>query len=92
MKTAILFGATGLVGKHLLNLLIENNEYDKVKIFSRKDIITQSQKIENAFAFHNRLLIQSLHGRTSISHSFNMFESMTFDPLALAYLQMQDDQ
>ena len=46
MKTAILFGATGLVGKHLLNLLIENNDYDKIKIFSRKDIIKQSQKIE----------------------------------------------
>ena len=55
MKTAILFGATGLVGKHLLNLLIENNEYDKIKIFSRKDIITQSQKIEKYVINFNEL-------------------------------------
>ena len=55
MKTAILFGATGLVGKHLLNLLIENNEYDKIKIFSRKDIITQSQKIEKYVIDFNEL-------------------------------------
>ena len=46
MKTAILFGGTGLIGKHLLSLLIENEEYDKIKIFSRKDIITKSKKIE----------------------------------------------
>ena len=38
MKTAILFGATGLVGNHLLNLLVNSNEYDKIKIFSRKEI------------------------------------------------------
>ena len=31
METAILFGATGLVGSHLLNLLVDNNEYDKIK-------------------------------------------------------------
>ena len=55
MKTAILFGATGLLGKHLLNLLIENNDYDKIKIFSRKDIITQSQKIEKYVIDFNEL-------------------------------------
>ncbi len=46
MKTAILFGATGLVGSHLLNLLVNSNEYDKIKIFSRKDIKTSNSKIE----------------------------------------------
>ena len=55
MKTAILFGATGLVGKHLLSLLIENNEYDKIKIFLRKDIITKSQKIEKYVIDFNEL-------------------------------------
>ena len=47
MKTAILFGATGLVGSHLLNLLVDNNEYDKIKIFSRKDIKISNSKIES---------------------------------------------
>ena len=55
MKTAILFGATGLVGKHLLSLLIENKEYDKIKIFSRKDIITKSHKIKKYIIDFNKL-------------------------------------
>ena len=55
MKTAILFGASGLIGKHLLRLLIENNEYDKIKIFSRKDIITKSKKIEKYVIDFNEL-------------------------------------
>ena len=55
MKTAILFGGTGLIGKHLLSLLIENEEYDKIKIFSRKDIITKSKKIEQYIIDFNEL-------------------------------------
>ena len=46
MKTAILFGATGLIGSHLLNILVNSNEYDKIKIFPRKDIKTSNAKIE----------------------------------------------
>ena len=46
MKTAILFGATGLVGNHLLNLLVNSNEYDKIKIFSRREIKISNPKIE----------------------------------------------
>ena len=38
MKTAILFGASGLIGSHLLELLLNNSEYSKVKIFTRKSI------------------------------------------------------
>ena len=39
MKSAILFGSTGLVGNNLLNLLIQNKNYSKIKIFTRKDIL-----------------------------------------------------
>ncbi len=46
MKTAILFGATGLVGSHLLSLLVNSNEYDKIKIFSRREIQISNSKIE----------------------------------------------
>ena len=35
MKTALLFGASGLVGGHLLNQLISNNNYSKIKVFVR---------------------------------------------------------
>ena len=46
MKTALLFGATGLVGSHLLNLLISNNNYSKIKVFVRSSIELNHQKIE----------------------------------------------
>ena len=35
MKTALLFGASGLVGSHLLDQLISNNNYSKIKVFVR---------------------------------------------------------
>jgi uncharacterized protein YbjT (DUF2867 family) len=35
-KTALLFGATGLVGSHLLELLIEDDRYQTVKVFGRR--------------------------------------------------------
>ena len=35
MKTALLFGSSGLVGRHLLNELIKDNDYSKIKIFVR---------------------------------------------------------
>ena len=46
MKTALLFGATGLVGSHLLNLLISNNNYSKIKLFVRSSIELNDPKIE----------------------------------------------
>ena len=46
MKSAILFGATGLVGKSLLNLLIQNDNYSKIKIFTRKEIPQINSKLE----------------------------------------------
>ena len=33
MKTALVFGSSGLVGGHLLSQLIENDDYNKIKIF-----------------------------------------------------------
>ena len=46
MKTALLFGASGLVGGHLLNLLISNNNYSKIKLFVRSSIELNDPKIE----------------------------------------------
>ena len=46
MKTALLFGASGLVGGHLLNQLISNNNYYKIKLFVRSTIETNDPKIE----------------------------------------------
>ena len=46
MKTAILFGASGLIGSHLLDLLLNNNEYSKVKIFTRNSIKKNHAKLD----------------------------------------------
>ena len=46
MKTALLFGASGLVGSHLLNQLISNNNYSKIKLFVRSSINMSDPKIE----------------------------------------------
>ena len=46
MKTAILFGATGLIGKNLLELLIQDNDYAKIKLFTRKSIDKKHPKLE----------------------------------------------
>ena len=46
MKIALLFGASGLVGSHLLNQLISNNNYSKIKLFVRSKIDLYDPKIE----------------------------------------------
>ena len=46
MKTASLFGASRLVGNHLLNQLISNNNYSKIKLFVRSSIDISDPKIE----------------------------------------------
>ena len=46
MKTALLFGASGLVGGHLLNELIKENYYSKIKIFVRSEYKISDPKIE----------------------------------------------
>ena len=37
MKTALVFGSSGLIGGHLLNELIQSDNYNKIKLFIRSD-------------------------------------------------------
>ncbi len=46
MKTALLFGSTGLVGGHVLNYLIQNSNYSKIKLFVRSLTEINNPKIE----------------------------------------------
>ena len=46
MKTALVFGSTGLVGGHLINQLILNSNYSKIKIFVRSKIEISDPKIK----------------------------------------------
>ncbi len=45
-KSALLFGASGLVGGELLNCLLKGNEYSKVIIFVRKSLDLKHPKLE----------------------------------------------
>ena len=46
MKTALLFGSSGLIGGHLTKQLIENSSYSKVKLFVRADPKINNPKIQ----------------------------------------------
>ena len=45
-KTALLFGASGLVGGYCLNFLLASSAYNKVKIFVRKELELENEKLE----------------------------------------------
>jgi len=46
MKTALLFGSSGLVGGHLFNQLIKDTNYSKIKLFVRTDAEISDPKVE----------------------------------------------
>ncbi len=45
MKTALIIGSTGLIGSHLLNILLESDDYIKVIAFTKRDIGIRHPKL-----------------------------------------------
>ena len=45
MKTALIIGSSGLIGKQLLSLLLESKDYDKVIVFNRKEMALNHPKL-----------------------------------------------
>ena len=46
MKTALVFGSSGLIGRHLLNELIQSDNYSKIKLFVRSNRGSNDLKTE----------------------------------------------
>ena len=46
MKIALLFGSSGLIGGHLLNQLIKDGNYSKIKLFVRAQPKLSDPKLE----------------------------------------------
>jgi uncharacterized protein YbjT (DUF2867 family) len=68
MKTALIAGATGLVGSELLKLLIENSAYTKIHVLTRKPVNTGSLKVvEHLIDFDNLL---EFNPGSNIDHVF----------------------
>jgi uncharacterized protein YbjT (DUF2867 family) len=47
MKTAIVIGATGLIGSHLTGQLLDNNHYRSIKVFTRRPVNLDDSKLES---------------------------------------------
>ena len=60
MKTALLAGATGLIGGQLLGLLLEDNRYRKVIAISRKPLDVSHPKLQNTVLDFEQLKKHSL--------------------------------
>ena len=45
-RTALILGATGLVGGYLLDNILENNKYERVYIISRSDVLKKHPKLD----------------------------------------------
>jgi uncharacterized protein YbjT (DUF2867 family) len=62
-KTAIIIGASGLIGRELLSLLLEQKEFENVKIFVRKSLGVQHNKLTE--------IITDFSSLQAISNSIN---------------------
>lgn len=54
-KTAIIVGATGLVGSQVTHLLIENERYDKIIVFVRRTMNISSDKLEEHIVDYSKM-------------------------------------
>lgn len=66
MKTAIVAGATGAIGKALLYQLIEDNRYLKIIALSRKPITVKHHKLSNVIVDFDKLQLTHEHGADDV--------------------------
>lgn len=61
MKTALLIGATGLVGKQLLTQLLENKDIGIVKVFTRRPTGVEHLKLKEFITDFNEIEEKAIH-------------------------------
>lgn len=54
-KTAIVIGATGLVGSHVLNLLLDDDRYSSLKVFHRRSTGIRHKKLDEHIIDFNKI-------------------------------------
>lgn len=54
-KTALIVGATGLVGSHVLHLLLHDNEFSTVIALTRNKLNVQHQKLKNSIVDFDKI-------------------------------------
>ncbi len=96
MKTALVAGSTGLIGKQLVRLLLEDSGYETVIAISRKPLGIQHSKLKNVIAdlatldeHKGQLIADEVYcclGTTmKVAGSKEAFRAVDYDyPLALA--------
>ncbi len=55
MKTAIVIGATGLIGNHLTKLLLDDERYQTVKVFARRSLGLNNPKLDEQIVDFDKL-------------------------------------
>ena len=50
-KSAIILGATGLTGSYVLDKLLANNNYNKIIVFSRRELGIRATKLQKPVKF-----------------------------------------
>lgn len=96
MKTALIAGATGLIGKQLLDLLLADADYEEVKAITRSPLAIDHPKLKNIVISFNELEQQGaslkaddvfccLGTTIRIAKTKEAFRKVDYDyPLALA--------
>ncbi|MEH7180415.1 oxidoreductase [Neobacillus vireti] len=67
-KTALVLGATGLIGKELVKVINENNQYEKIHLLIRRPI-----KVQNEKCVQHIINFDELHKFSELFHVTDVF-------------------
>jgi uncharacterized protein YbjT (DUF2867 family) len=66
MNVAVVAGASGLVGKYLLNVLLEDAFYDVIVALTRRPLAIYSPKVQQRHVDYDQLTVADLDGATHL--------------------------